>query len=281
MGPFGEASSALDCVTAQDVQASDDTMREKNTYLCTHSFAFWLMFMIQRILYLGFVTCAYTLLPAHAQGNTNITSSSYAAKTKGVPQVSAKGAKGKTKQELEKGTSSYVKHGLIIVLVVGGLVVVGYGASRSVGSTKDTQGQELDLKKHTFAMIKPDAFDKAEEIEKTIQDHGFTIKESYKYTFNKLQTKFFYAEHEKKEFFNELITYITKGPVWVMFLEKENAVKEFKDLMGDPDPKKAGDGTLRKKYGRDKLHNAIHGSDSVKSAQRELKLFFDIQKDSD
>ncbi|MCY4321529.1 MAG: nucleoside-diphosphate kinase, partial [Bdellovibrionaceae bacterium] len=84
----------------------------------------------------------------------------------------------------------------------------------------------------------------------------------------------FYKEHEAKAFFSELVEFISSHPVIVMSLKGEGAVLKVREIMGDTDPKKAKPETLRYEYGDSIGENAVHGSDSVESAKRELALFF-------
>ena len=84
----------------------------------------------------------------------------------------------------------------------------------------------------------------------------------------------FYEVHQSKPFYAELCNYLSSGPIVVMVLEKENAVAENRKLMGATDPKKADDGTLRKKYGISIDKNSVHGSDSLENAKIEIDFFF-------
>ena len=128
----------------------------------------------------------------------------------------------------------------------------------------------------TFAMIKPDAV-RAKCIGKiidAIEQNGFAISRLEKRSIDQVLAKRFYAIHAEKPFFGELIQNITAGPVIVMMLEKENAIAEWRTLMGATDPKKAADGTLRKRFGTSIGDNAVHGSDAPDTARTELKLMF-------
>ena len=84
----------------------------------------------------------------------------------------------------------------------------------------------------------------------------------------------FYAVHSERPFFNSLVTFMTSGPIVVAVLEKENAVEEFRKLIGATNPKDAAEGTVRKLYGRDMEANAVHGSDSPDNACIEADFFF-------
>ena len=82
--------------------------------------------------------------------------------------------------------------------------------------------------------------------------------------------------HQSKTFYNELCEYLSSGPIYVMILEKENAVIENRKLMGSTNPKEADEGTIRKKYGLSIDKNSVHGSDSVENAKIELDFFFKV-----
>lgn len=128
----------------------------------------------------------------------------------------------------------------------------------------------------TFAMIKPDAVaaGKAQEIIQAIKDRGFTIVAQRELTLDKDTAEKFYGVHKGKPFYDELVNFITSGPVVALALEKENGIAAWRELMGATNPAEAAEGTLRKTYGTDIGHNAVHGSDSSDSAAQELKLFF-------
>ena len=91
---------------------------------------------------------------------------------------------------------------------------------------------------------------------------------------SKNQAEEFYAVHKERPFFGELVAFVTSGPVIVMALEKENAIKAWRDLMGATDSRKADKGTIRNLFGTDIGNNAAHGSDAPETAKTELKLFF-------
>lgn len=128
----------------------------------------------------------------------------------------------------------------------------------------------------TFAMIKPDAV-KAKQIGKIIdiiEQHGFTIVRMQKTQLSKKQAETFYAVHKERPFFKELVDFIVSGPVIIMALEKNNAIIDWRNLMGATDPIKAAPGTVRKLYGTSIGTNVVHGSDSQDNAKLELDLFF-------
>ncbi len=128
----------------------------------------------------------------------------------------------------------------------------------------------------TFAMIKPDAVKAGNtgKIIDLIEKNGFDIVCMEKAELSKEMAEEFYAVHKARPFFGELIKFVTSGPVVIMALEKENAVKAWRDLMGDTNPATAAAGTIRQLFGANIGSNAAHGSDSVESAEEELGLFF-------
>ncbi len=132
------------------------------------------------------------------------------------------------------------------------------------------------MKEQTFAMIKPDAVKAGNvgQIIDAIEREGFDILRLQKGQLSKEMAEIFYDVHTDKPFFGELVEFIISGPVVVLALEKENAVKAWRDLMGATNPAQAAEGTLRKKFGASIGENAVHGSDSQETAMRELSLFF-------
>lgn len=130
---------------------------------------------------------------------------------------------------------------------------------------------------YTFGIIKPDAMENRAygKILDDIALAGFNLAELKLVKLTEEKAKNFYAMHEHKAFFPELIEYMCSAPVLCFVLwHDRNAVEAFRELMGDTDPKKAKQGTLRAKYGTDITANAVHGSDSEESFMREWKFFF-------
>lgn len=128
----------------------------------------------------------------------------------------------------------------------------------------------------TLTMIKPGAVKKNHigPILGIINENGFTIK-AMKLTHLTLeQAKCFYAIHKGKPFFEDLITFMSSGPIVAAILEKDNAVQSFRDLIGATDPSEANDGTIRRLFAESLSHNAIHGSDSDENAKIEASFFF-------
>lgn len=128
----------------------------------------------------------------------------------------------------------------------------------------------------TLAIIKPDAVsdNKIGEIITMISKAGFKIKAMKMVKLTKGSAEGFYEIHKGKAFFNELIKYMTSGPCVPITLEKENAVEEYRKLIGATDPAKAEEGTVRKLYARNIQFNAVHGSDSDENALKEIAHFF-------
>jgi nucleoside-diphosphate kinase len=128
----------------------------------------------------------------------------------------------------------------------------------------------------TFTMLKPDAIENGHmgKIIDMIINAGFSIK-AMKYTrLSEAQAKAFYEVHAERPFYGELVEYMTSGPIVAAILEKENAVADFRALIGATDPAEAADGTIRKAYAESKGRNAVHGSDSDENADIEGKFHF-------
>ena len=128
----------------------------------------------------------------------------------------------------------------------------------------------------TFTMIKPDAVESNNigNITQMISDAGFKIKAMKLTQLTKGQAEEFYAVHSERPFYGELVEYMTSGPIVAAVLEKENAVIDFRDLIGSTDPNEAEEGTIRKKYAESKGRNAVHGSDSDENAKIESDFHF-------
>jgi nucleoside-diphosphate kinase len=128
----------------------------------------------------------------------------------------------------------------------------------------------------TLAIIKPDAVrdNKIGEIIAMITQAGFKIKAMKMIRLSKASAEGFYEIHRERSFFGELIEYMTSGPCVPIALEKENAVEDYRKLIGATDPAKADEGTIRKLYARNIQFNAVHGSDSDANAEKEIAHFF-------
>lgn len=129
----------------------------------------------------------------------------------------------------------------------------------------------------TFSIIKPNAMKKNAigDIVSMFEANGLKIAAAKITVLSKSKAEEFYAEHKARPFFGELVSFMTSGPVMLMCLAGENAVLKNREIMGATDPKKANAGTVRAKFGDNMGENAVHGSDSPASAERELALFFE------
>ena len=128
----------------------------------------------------------------------------------------------------------------------------------------------------TFIMIKPDAVERGliGNILKDINDAGFKIKALKLTRLSLDEAKTFYSVHSERPFFDELTKFMSRSPIVAAVLEKENAVSEFRNLIGDTDPSTAKEGTIRNKYAISKGENSVHGSDSDENANIEAKFYF-------
>jgi nucleoside-diphosphate kinase len=128
----------------------------------------------------------------------------------------------------------------------------------------------------TFAIIKPDAVAKGitGEILAMVEKAGFKIVALNKTRLSRTQAEGFYAVHKERSFFSGLVTFMTEGPMVVMVLEKENAITDWRTLMGATNPANAADGTIRKKFAENVERNCVHGSDAPETAAVEIPFFF-------
>lgn len=128
----------------------------------------------------------------------------------------------------------------------------------------------------TFAIIKPDAVERnlAGKIITKIEDAGFTIVGMKKIHLSKSQAEGFYYVHNERPFFNDLCTFMSRSPVIVMVLEKENAIAAWRTLMGATNPANAEPGTIRKEFAKNIEENSSHGSDAPETAAFEIPYFF-------
>ena len=128
----------------------------------------------------------------------------------------------------------------------------------------------------TFSIIKPDAVasGKAGKVLSLLEDNGFRVVALRMTKLSQSQAEGFYAVHRERPFFASLVKFMTEGPVIVMALEREDAVKKLREVMGATNPANAAEGTVRKLYAESIERNAIHGSDAPETAAEELKYFF-------
>ena len=128
----------------------------------------------------------------------------------------------------------------------------------------------------TLAIVKPDAVEKnlVGEIVRRIQEAGFVLRAIKMVRLSKAEAEGFYAVHQGRPFFDELTDFMSSGPCVPMVLEKENAIADYRKLIGATDPAEAEAGTIRADLAEDKGRNAVHGSDSVENGKLESNFFF-------
>tara|TARA_B100001057_G_scaffold449467_1_gene490651 strand:+ start:69 stop:479 length:411 start_codon:yes stop_codon:yes gene_type:complete len=128
----------------------------------------------------------------------------------------------------------------------------------------------------TLSIIKPDAVAKnvIGEIISRFETNNLKIVAAKLITLSDSEAGGFYAEHEGKPFYKDLIAFMTSGPVFIQVLEGEDAINKNRELMGNTDPTKANPGTIRADFAHTIDANAVHGSDSEESAKREISFFF-------
>lgn len=131
-------------------------------------------------------------------------------------------------------------------------------------------------KQLTLCIIKPDAVEKRQQgaILQRLLDEGFEVLAVRQTRLSRDQAEGFYAVHKGKPFYEELVRFMTRGPVMLVALRAENAVQRYRDVIGATDPAKAAEGTVRKLYGTDVGENAVHGSDSEENGRIECGWFF-------
>jgi len=129
----------------------------------------------------------------------------------------------------------------------------------------------------TFTMLKPDSIEQGNmlPILNMIESSGFKIIALKYKKMSRDEAEKFYSIHSDKPFFNDLVSFMTRGPIIAAALEKDNAVEAFRKLIGSTDPNEAKEGTIRKKFAKSKGENAVHGSDSDENADIEINFHFD------
>jgi nucleoside-diphosphate kinase len=132
------------------------------------------------------------------------------------------------------------------------------------------------MSQRTLTIIKPDSVENGNvgKIIARIEQEGFRILAARMIALSEVQARAFYAVHRDRPFYNDLVSYMTSGPVWVMALEREDAVQHLRQVMGATNPADAEAGTIRASYGSSIERNAIHGSDSPENAAIEVGFFF-------
>ena len=128
----------------------------------------------------------------------------------------------------------------------------------------------------TLSIIKPDAVEQNHigDIESYFENEGLKIVATKMVHLTPEQAKTFYHIHKDRPFYNDLVSYMTSGPILVQVLEGEDAVALNRKVMGETDPSKASAGTIRKEFGTNIQRNAVHGSDSLENAAKEITFFF-------
>lgn len=130
----------------------------------------------------------------------------------------------------------------------------------------------------TLFIVKPDAVERRiiGKILAHVEGEGFKIVEARYAQLTREEAQVFYAEHKERPFFNDLVEYMTSGPVMLTCLERDNAIKALREVVGATDPAQAAPGTVRQLFGKSKQANSVHASDSPASAEREVKYFFGV-----
>ena len=128
----------------------------------------------------------------------------------------------------------------------------------------------------TLSIIKPDAMKSkySGKIIDLIEQRGFSIIAQKKLVLTKKQAQTFYSVHKERPFFQELVEFMTSGPILVQIIEAQNGVSFYREIMGSTNPDEANEGTIRKLFGSNIQCNAVHGSDSIENANIETTFFF-------
>ena len=134
----------------------------------------------------------------------------------------------------------------------------------------------MNRSEQTLSIVKPDAVERnlTESIKKIFTENQLKIVQEKKIQISKEEAAEFYKVHQTKPFYERLCSYLSSGPITVMILEGEDAIKANRRIMGATDPKKAEGNTIRKLYGLSIDKNSIHGSDSIENAKKEIEFFF-------
>jgi nucleoside-diphosphate kinase len=130
----------------------------------------------------------------------------------------------------------------------------------------------------TFAIIKPDAVASGHtgQILGMIEKAGFRVRGMKMTRLSRQQAEGFYDVHRERPFFTGLVAFMTEGPVVVLVLERDNAIKHWREVMGATNPEKAAEGTIRKHFAKNIERNAVHGSDAPETAAVEIPFFFSL-----
>jgi nucleoside-diphosphate kinase len=147
---------------------------------------------------------------------------------------------------------------------------------RLAGTAARFEKEGTHMKQRTFTILKPDTVARRNcgAIIARLEQEGFEILGARRVKLTEDQAKAFYAVHRERPFYRSLVEFMTSGPVWVMALERDNAVEYLRKVMGATDSTKAEKGTIRAQFGTNIERNAIHGSDSPENAAIEISFFF-------
>ena len=140
--------------------------------------------------------------------------------------------------------------------------------------------KNLKMSRLTFTMIKPEAVEAGNSgtILSRIEKAGFRIVAMKKTLLSKEKAGQFYAVHKERPFYHDLVEYMSGGPIVAAILEKDNAVLDFRTLIGSTDPSEAAEGTIRAEFAESKAKNAVHGSDSDENAKIECDFHFELSE---
>ncbi|RMG41932.1 MAG: nucleoside-diphosphate kinase [Methanobacteriota archaeon] len=132
------------------------------------------------------------------------------------------------------------------------------------------------MKEQTFTMIKPECVANKHigDVISRIEKAGFTIKALRMVRMSRRDAELFYEVHKERPFYQELVEYISSGPVVAMVLEKENCIADYREFIGATNPAEAAEGTIRKDFGTNIQLNCVHASDSPETAAKEIPFFF-------
>jgi nucleoside-diphosphate kinase len=132
------------------------------------------------------------------------------------------------------------------------------------------------MKQRTLAILKPDTVARRNcgAVITRLEQEGFEVRGARMLRLSKEQAEAFYLVHKDKPFYRPLVEFMTSGPVWVLAVEREDAIEYLRKVMGATDSLKAAPGTIRQQFGTNIERNAIHGSDSPENARTELSFFF-------
>jgi nucleoside-diphosphate kinase len=136
-------------------------------------------------------------------------------------------------------------------------------------------GRDMAVER-TLSILKPDAVEKNHSgaILARLESEGFIVRALKRIHLSRTEAEGFYAEHRGRVFFDELCAFMSRGPIIVMALEREDAVAKYREVIGATNPANAAEGTIRKAYAASVGENAVHGSDKLESAVREIGYFF-------